>query len=95
MENRMTSAAASDNMKKEERHYESALMVAAHILICLTKDGKTHEEIAKDFDNNLELVSVWIDYIIGVNWMYRNGGDKWIATDEGNKWIEKYYNNTR
>ena len=53
----MTSAAASDNMKKEERHYESALMVAAHILICLTKDGKTHEEIAKDFDNNLELVS--------------------------------------
>jgi hypothetical protein len=57
MENQMTSAAATDGIKKGERHHESALMAAAHILICLTKDGKTHEEIAKDFDNNLELVS--------------------------------------
>ena len=91
----MTSAAATDSTKKGKRHHESALMAAAHILICLTKDSRTHEDIAKDFDNNLELVSVWIDYMIGINWMYKNGSDKWIATDEGKKWIEKYYNNTR
>ena len=48
----MTSAAATDSTKKGERHHESALMAAAHILICLTRDSKTHEEIAKDFDNN-------------------------------------------
>jgi hypothetical protein len=48
--------------------YESALMTAAHILVCLTQEGKSSEEIAReDFDNNLELVSVWIDYVIGIN----------------------------
>jgi predicted transcriptional regulator len=71
-------------------------MTAAHILVCLTQEGKSHEEIAmEDFDNNLELVSVWIDYMIGINWMYKNQSDdseKWIATHDGKKWIEKYYN---
>jgi hypothetical protein len=66
-------------------------MVAAHILICLTQEGKTTREIAKDFDNNMELVTVWTDYMIGINWMYKDGGEKWIATDNGKKWIEKYY----
>ena len=67
-------------------------MTAAHILICLTKDGKSIENIAKDFDNNLELVSVWIDYMIGINWMYKDRSDnKWIATENGKKWIERYY----
>ena len=86
-------AAAADNTKKGQRHYhESALMAAAHVLACLTKKGKSIDDIAKDFDNNYELVSVWIDYMIGINWMYKDGSDnKWIATDEGKKWIEKYY----
>ena len=65
-------------------------MTAAHILVCLTNDGKSIKDIAEDFDNNLELVSVWIDYMTGINWMHKNGSDKWIATDEGKKWIEKY-----
>jgi len=30
-------------------------MTAAHILICLTQERKTIKDIAKDFDNNLEL----------------------------------------
>jgi hypothetical protein len=89
---KLTSAADIDNTKKQRRH-ESALMTAARILVCLTQEGKSHEEIAmEDFDNNLELVSVWIDYMIGINWMYKDGGEKWVATDEGKKWIEKYYN---
>ncbi|MFL6506384.1 MAG: hypothetical protein ACJ704_00395 [Nitrososphaeraceae archaeon] len=66
-------------------------MTAAHILVCLTKEDKSNEEIAKDFYNNLELVIVWIDYMIGINWMYKDGSEKWIATDNGKKWIEKYY----
>jgi hypothetical protein len=67
-------------------------MTAAHILVCLTKEGKTHEQIAReDFDNNLELVSVWIDYMTAINWMYKNKNDgKMIATDNGKKWMEKY-----
>ena len=74
------------------RLHESAFMTAAHILMCLTKEGKSIENIAKDFDNNLELVSVWIDYMIGINWMYKDGSDnKWIATENGKKWIERYY----
>ena len=66
-------------------------MAAAHILISLTEQGKTTREIAKDFDNNIELVTVWSDYMIGINWMYKDGSEKWIATDNGKKWIEKYY----
>jgi hypothetical protein len=49
------------------------------------------EEIAKDFDNNLELVIVWIDYMAGINWMYKDGNKKWIATNNGKKWVEKHY----
>jgi predicted transcriptional regulator len=74
------------------RRHESAVMTAAHILICLTKEGKSIENIAKDFDNNSELVYVWIDYMIGINWMYKDRSDnKWIATENGKKWIERYY----
>lgn len=63
-----------------------------HILARLTKKGKSIDEIAKDFDNNFELVSVWIDYMIGINWIYKDGSDnKWIATGEGKNRIEKYY----
>ena len=90
-ENQLSSVAAADNTKKGRRHHESALMAAAHILACLTKKGKSIEEIARyDFDDNMELVTVWIDYMIAVNWMYKNGGKKWIATDNGKKWIDKY-----
>ena len=88
----LTSAAAANNTKKGDRHHESALMAATHILACLTKKGKSIDDIAKDFDNNFELVSVWIDYMIGINWMYKDGSDsKWKATDEGKNWIKKYY----
>ena len=48
-------------------------MTAAHIFVCLIKDGKSCEEIAReDFNNNLELVSVWIDYMAAINWIYKN-----------------------
>jgi len=72
------------------RRHNFALMTAAHILICLTKEGKSIKDIAKDFDNNLELVTVWMDYMAGINWMYKDGSEKWVATDNGKKWIEKY-----
>ena len=66
------------------KHYRgSALMTAVHISTCLSK-GESHEEIAQDFDNNLELVYVWIDYIIALNWVHRNVNDgSWIASDDG------------
>ncbi|MFL6425372.1 MAG: hypothetical protein ACJ71R_17520 [Nitrososphaeraceae archaeon] len=57
--------------------------------MCLTQEGRSHEEIAmEDFDHNLEMVSVWVDYMIGINWMYKDtyGSNKWIATDNGKKW---------
>ena len=68
-------------------------MTAAHIFLCLIKDGKGYEKIAReDFDNNLELVSVWIDYMAAINWIRRNDSNnnkEWIATDNGKRWIEK------
>ena len=66
-------------------------MTAVHIMICLIK-GESREEIARDFDENLELVRVWIDYIIAINWVYKNAVDgTWVASDNGKMWIEKYY----
>ena len=78
----------------KKNFHESAFMTAIHILICLTKENKSHEEIAvMDFDHNLELVSVWIDYMIGIDWVYKNADDgRLIATNNGKRWIEKYYN---
>jgi hypothetical protein len=67
-------------------------MTAAHILVRLTKEGKTYEEIARqDFNNNMKLVSVWIDYMTAINWIYKYGGNnnKWIITDNGKNWVEK------
>jgi hypothetical protein len=79
--------------------HESALMAAAHILVCLTKEGKSIEDIAKDFDSNLELVTVWIDYMAAINWIFKNpdGSNKWTATDNGKKCVEKIlcYNKER
>src|SRR5919199_4411934 len=79
----------SNTTKKHCR--ESALMAAAHILICLTQEGKSIEEIAReDFDNNLELVTVWIDYMTAINWLYKNKNDgKWVALDNGKRVVEK------
>ena len=73
-------------------YHKSALIAAAHILACLTQEAKRIEQIAKeDFDNNLELVSVWIDYMAAINWMYKDTNDgKWVASDNGKKWIKKY-----
>ena len=68
-------------------------MTAAHIFLCVIKDGKGSEKIAReDFDNNLELVSVWIDYMAAINWIRRNDSNnnkEWTATDNGKRWIEK------
>jgi hypothetical protein len=65
---------------------------AAHILMCLTQQGKSIEEIARyDFEDNMESVTVWTDYMIAVNWMYKDSGKKWVATEDGKKWIDKYY----
>ena len=74
-------------------------MTAAHIFVCLIKDGKSYERIAReDFDNNLELVSVWIDYMAAINWIHRkdsNNNNGWIATDTGKRWVEKIIQDSR
>jgi hypothetical protein len=87
-----------DPMQVIKNHYhDSALMTAAHILISLTQEGKSIKEIAsEDFDNNLELVMVWTDYMVALNWMHYNNEDvnnknKWIATDDGKRWVEKIF----
>jgi hypothetical protein len=64
-------------------------MTATHILVYLTKEGKNHQEIAReDFNNNLELVSVWIDYMAAINWIKNDNGNKWSATDNGKKLVQ-------
>ena len=74
--------------------HESALMTAVHILICLTQEQKNVNEIAsEDFCSNLELVSFWADYMVGLNWMQKSNDvdrkNEWMATDNGKKWVLK------
>jgi hypothetical protein len=75
--------------------HESAFMTAIHILVCLTEEGKSKEEIAAtDFDSNLELVSVWIDYMTGISWIHKSKTNgKWVATEDGRKWMQKCIQN--
>jgi hypothetical protein len=100
----MTSIAGKNNpryiidiqSKDTRKHcHESAFMTAIHILVCFAKEYKSKEEIAAvDFDNNLELVSVWIDYMTGINWIHKNkSNDRWEVTEEGKRWIQKYHSN--
>jgi len=71
-------------------YHDSALMTAAHILISLTQEAKSIKQIAsEDFDSNLELVSVWADYMVGLNWIYPDGDNKWVQTKSGNRWLQK------
>jgi hypothetical protein len=44
----------------------------------------------------VELVSVWIDYMAAINWIYKNGSNnnKWITTNDGKKWVEKILQHT-
>jgi hypothetical protein len=85
----------SSDVTRKHRH-ESALMTAAHILITLTQEGKSIEQIAmEDFDNNLELVTVWVDYMVAINWIRtnnNNGKTRWAATQYGKKSVEKAMN---
>jgi hypothetical protein len=84
----------TDIQSKDTREHchESAFMAAIHILVSLTVYNKSYGEIAADFDNNLELVTVWIDYMIKLNWIYKNKTDgKWIATGEGKRRIQNCY----
>ena len=85
------SADFADIQSKDTRKHchESAFMAAIHILVSLTLDNKSYGEIAADFDNNLELVDVWIGYMTKLNWVYKNKtDDKWVATEEGKRWIQ-------
>ena len=69
------------------------MTTAPRILVRLTEGGKSIKEIAReDFDNNLELVTVWIDYMAALNWICKKDGNgnnmEWTATDNGKKWLQ-------
>jgi hypothetical protein len=81
----------------KNHYHDSALMTAAHIMIGLTREGKSIEQIASDdFDDNMELVTVWADYMTALDWIHNNDGvnnkNGWIATYNGKKWVEKITN---
>jgi hypothetical protein len=81
----------TDIQSKDTRKHchESAFMAAIHVLVSLTLENKGYREIAADFDNNLELVAVWIDYMTKLKWVNKNKtDDKWVATEEGKRWIQ-------
>jgi hypothetical protein len=70
IKNNITTTSTTTTTTTRKHCHESALVTAAHILVCLTKEGKSIEEVARnDFNNNLELVSVWVDYMTAIYWI--------------------------
>ena len=72
----------------------SGLHAAIRILKCLSK-GESKEQLVKEFDNDEQLVSMWISFLLHNRWMINDNPDKehWVITDKGRDWIDKYDGN--
>ncbi len=86
----VTSKANDDDGKVKDKHNDTAFGCAIQILRHLVK-GKTKEEIASELNHSMEMVSVWIDYLDGINWLSKRDG-KWEPTDQGKRYLQLFNN---
>lgn len=70
------------------KNNDTAFGCAIQILHHLVK-GKTKEEIASDLNHSIEMVSVWMDYLDGINWLRKRDG-KWEPTDQGKRYLQLF-----
>lgn len=82
IENAISSAVNVRNNKVEG----SAFTDAIYILNSFT-EGKTIEEISKEFGHSILTIQSWLNYLTRIRWLEKIDG-KWGATQEGKRWIE-------
>jgi hypothetical protein len=80
----MVTSRSNDDGKA--KHNDTAFGCAIQILHHLVK-GRTKEEIASELNHSIEMVSVWIDYLDGINWLRKKDG-KWEPTDQCKRYLQ-------
>jgi hypothetical protein len=64
-----------------------------YVLKCL-ENGMTKEQIAVLFDNDSQLVNIWIDFLIDNRWIIPDmPNGRWIVTEKGRETTARYWQN--
>ena len=63
------------------------LAQALHVLKRLD-EGKSRDEIVKEFDGDEQIVEIWTSFLAHNGWMSHPDG-RWEVTAKGKMWIEK------
>ncbi len=84
----MVTSKANDDGKVKDKHNDTAFGCAIQILFHLVK-GKTKEQIASELNHSIEMVSVWIDYLDGINWLRKRDG-RWEPTERGKRYLQLF-----
>jgi hypothetical protein len=76
---------AAEQRVRDPAHSLSRIKQAIYILSCLSH-GKTWNDIVEDFDDDEQLVSIWINYLKERN--YLNPSSQ--VTDEGHSFLRNF-----
>ena len=73
----------------------SPLETAAYVLECIV-EGKRKEEIVQRFDDDEQLVSLWLTFLKANDWLEEdhNSSSQLLVTEEGKQWIEGFEHDT-
>lgn len=69
----------------------SPLESAAYVLECI-HEGKRKEEIVQRFDDDGQLVSLWLTFLKANDWLEEDhdSNSQLVVSEEGKRWIEKF-----
>ncbi|MDQ6864550.1 MAG: hypothetical protein M3044_12075 [Thermoproteota archaeon] len=69
----------------------SPLESAAYVLECI-QEGKQKEEIVQRFNDDEQLVSLWLTFLKANDWLEEdhNSSSQLVVTEEGKQWIERF-----
>jgi hypothetical protein len=80
---------ATEQKVQDPAHSLSRIKQAIYILRCMS-DGRTWNNIVEDFDDDEQLVSIWINYLKERN--YLNASSE--VTDEGHSFLRNFINSS-
>lgn len=68
----------------------TALQQATFVLEKLS-EGKMPPQIVDEMDDDIQLVEIWMDFLVEIRWIERNtaGASGYIVTDKGKEWLAK------
>jgi hypothetical protein len=69
----------------------SPLETAAYVLACI-HEGKRKEEIVQRFDDDEQLVSLWLTFLKANDWLEEDhdSNSQLVVSEEGKQWIEEF-----